>query len=56
MTRGADERIADVRRLLEASARLYADRARLVPEWPIYRLIADHPAPRTFAGRIDAIA
>lgn len=31
-------------------------RARLVPEWPIYRLIADQPTPRALAGRIDAIA
>jgi hypothetical protein len=31
-------------------------RARLVPEWPIYALLADSPSPSALAGRIDAIA
>jgi CRISPR-associated exonuclease Cas4 len=31
-------------------------RARLVPEWPIYALLADRPSPSALAGRIDAIA
>ncbi len=31
-------------------------RARLVPEWPIYKVLADRPEPSALAGRIDAIA
>jgi CRISPR-associated exonuclease Cas4 len=31
-------------------------RARLVPEWPIYAVLADSPSPTALAGRIDAIA
>jgi ATP-dependent exoDNAse (exonuclease V) beta subunit len=31
-------------------------RARLVPEWPIYALLAGGQAPSALAGRIDAIA
>jgi len=31
-------------------------RARLVPEWPIYAVLADRPTPSALAGRIDAIA
>ena len=35
---------------------IVALRPRLVPEWPIYRMIADHPVPVALAGRIDAVA
>jgi ATP-dependent exoDNAse (exonuclease V) beta subunit len=31
-------------------------RTRLVPEWPIYGLVADGSGPKALAGRIDAIA
>jgi CRISPR-associated exonuclease Cas4 len=31
-------------------------RARLVPEWPIYAMLADRSSPSALAGRIDAIA
>lgn len=31
-------------------------RARLVPEWPIYGLVAGRPTPSALAGRIDAIS
>lgn len=31
-------------------------RSRLVPEWPIYGLVADGGGPKALAGRIDAIA
>jgi hypothetical protein len=31
-------------------------RTRLVPEWPIYGLIADGDGPKALAGRVDAIA
>lgn len=31
-------------------------RRRLVPEWPIYGLVADGDDPKALAGRIDAIA
>jgi hypothetical protein len=31
-------------------------RARLVPEWPIYVLLAGSSSPSALAGRIDAIA
>jgi CRISPR-associated exonuclease Cas4 len=31
-------------------------RARLVPEWPIYTMLVDRPAPSALAARIDAIA
>jgi hypothetical protein len=31
-------------------------RTRLVPEWPIYGVVADGGGPKALAGRIDAIA
>ena len=31
-------------------------RLSLVPEWPIYGLVADRPTPSALAGRIDAIS
>ncbi|TIQ75356.1 MAG: hypothetical protein E5X64_38600, partial [Mesorhizobium sp.] len=31
-------------------------RPRLVPEWPIYALVADASEPTALAGRIDAVA
>jgi hypothetical protein len=31
-------------------------RDRLVPEWPIYAVLAESPRPTALAGRIDAIA
>jgi hypothetical protein len=31
-------------------------RPSLVPEWPIYAMLADQPEPIALAGRIDAIA
>jgi PD-(D/E)XK nuclease superfamily len=50
-----DEIAATVRRTLELPD-VAAIRARLVPEWPIYALVADSPSPSALAGRIDAIA
>jgi CRISPR-associated exonuclease Cas4 len=50
-----DEIAATVRRTLELPD-VAAFRARLVPEWPIYALVADSPSPSALAGRIDAIA
>jgi hypothetical protein len=51
----ADEIAATAWRTLQLPD-VTALRTRLVPEWPIYRLIADQPTPRALAGRIDAIA
>ena len=31
-------------------------RGRLIPEWPVYDMLEDRPAPAALAGRIDAIA
>jgi PD-(D/E)XK nuclease superfamily len=31
-------------------------RGRLIPEWPVYTLFRDRPAPEALVGRIDAIA
>jgi hypothetical protein len=51
----ADEIAATAWRTLQLPD-IAALRARLVPEWPIYNLLADRPAPSALAGRIDAIA
>jgi ATP-dependent exoDNAse (exonuclease V) beta subunit len=50
-----DEIAATARRTLELPD-IAAFRARPVPEWPIYALVADSPSPSALAGRIDAIA
>src|SRR3546814_17397151 len=31
-------------------------RGRLIPEWQVYDMLEDRPAPAALAGRIDAIA
>ncbi len=51
----AEEIARTVSRTLQLSE-VAALRNRLVPEWPVYRVLADSPDPRALAGRIDAIA
>jgi CRISPR-associated exonuclease Cas4 len=51
----ADEIAATAWRTLQLPD-IAALRPRLLPEWPIYALLADGPAPTALAGRIDAVA
>jgi ATP-dependent exoDNAse (exonuclease V) beta subunit len=50
-----DEIAVTARRTLDLPE-IAALRARLVPEWPIYALLADRPSRSALTGRMDAIA
>ncbi len=52
---GAREIAATAWRTLQLPE-IAALRGRLIPEWPVYDLLADRPTPAALAGRIDAIA
>jgi len=51
----AEEIAATAWRTLQLSE-IAALRTRLVPEWPVYGLVANGGGPKALAGRIDAIA
>jgi hypothetical protein len=51
----ADEIAATAWRTLQLPD-IVALRPRLVPEWPIYAVLADTPTATALAGRIDAVA
>ncbi|WDZ79054.1 UvrD-helicase domain-containing protein (plasmid) [Ensifer adhaerens] len=59
---GDDRALPDADEIARTASRtlhlpdIVALRATLVPEWPIYQMIADDPQPVALAGRIDAIA